>query len=260
MGREMGAIKLPAYRRKAAVNLAPRGRYIPEDVQLKKGSQVNAETHKLVKENAVYHGYFEDTKSGQVFVSCQRIRSRNDVLILLARRSLDSLPRPIPANECTVEPPMLRPAIPVDAMTATAPGSSAFNAFIISRRRIDFPVPFIHSTIRTSRRTTNRLTAGPVKNTDFLSRTISRTFCCSRDSLIGLWRCTGGAGITTASIMTDCELRRISVASGSNGPQPRIERAKVGKGTESSNDRTGGKRGWSSINRQWLLTGLSQPQ
>ncbi|KAJ7042610.1 hypothetical protein C8F04DRAFT_1076516 [Mycena alexandri] len=53
-----------------------------------------------------------------VLVSFQRSESLKEFWILCARRSLDSFPNPIPANEWTVEPPMFRPAIPVDAVTA----------------------------------------------------------------------------------------------------------------------------------------------
>ncbi|KAJ6501690.1 hypothetical protein C8R47DRAFT_958497, partial [Mycena vitilis] len=57
-----------------------------------------------------------------VFVSCQRRRSLKEFLIRFASRSFDSFPSPMPANEWTVEPPMFRPAIPVDAVTATEGG------------------------------------------------------------------------------------------------------------------------------------------
>jgi len=60
----------------------------------------------------------------------------------------------MPAKEWTVVPPMLRPAIPVEAVTANEDGSgdkepgldgfngeSGFSTLIISLRRTDLPVP-----------------------------------------------------------------------------------------------------------------------
>ncbi|KAJ6574740.1 hypothetical protein B0H19DRAFT_1125535 [Mycena capillaripes] len=123
----------------------------------------------------------------RVLVSSQRVRSLNEFLILRARRSLDSFPNPIPANECRVEPPMFRPAIPVDAVTARELGfrtGSSFKVLIISRKRMDFPVP-----------------AGPVKNTDFPATTMSKTLCCSPDSLMVFAGCNGVAGMTTGSMV-----------------------------------------------------------
>jgi len=49
----------------------------------------------------------------------------------------------MPANEWTVEPPMLTAAMPVEAVTQTAPGSGYLSRsdLISSRRRTDLPVP-----------------------------------------------------------------------------------------------------------------------
>lgn len=51
-------------------------------------------------------------------VVCHRLTNFTDLRICITNSSLDCLPRPIPANECIVLPPMLSPAIPVDAVTA----------------------------------------------------------------------------------------------------------------------------------------------
>ncbi|KAI0080063.1 hypothetical protein K474DRAFT_1590717, partial [Panus rudis PR-1116 ss-1] len=85
---------------------------------------------------------------------------------LYTKRSLGSLPRPIPAHECRVHPPMLMDAIPVEAVMPTSPHSASWDLhhLIISRSRTDFPVP-----------------ADPVKNTFFPRLTKSRTCCCSSD-------------------------------------------------------------------------------
>ncbi|KAF8912954.1 hypothetical protein CPB84DRAFT_1759996 [Gymnopilus junonius] len=53
-----------------------------------------------------------------VLRSHQRLFGRNEFLILLARASFFSFPSPIPAKECTVVPPIFKPAIPVEAVTA----------------------------------------------------------------------------------------------------------------------------------------------
>ncbi|KAF2197020.1 hypothetical protein GQ43DRAFT_357397, partial [Delitschia confertaspora ATCC 74209] len=58
--------------------------------------------------------------------------------------SAGSFPSPIPAKLCSVTPPMLQAARPVDAVTATRSGSRMNffrNSEMISRRRTDFPVP-----------------------------------------------------------------------------------------------------------------------
>ncbi|KAK3805084.1 MAG: hypothetical protein JOS17DRAFT_693002, partial [Linnemannia elongata] len=69
-----------------------------------------------------------------------------------------SAPNPTPTNECSVQPPMLQAAMPVDAVTATAS----------SRSNTDLPVP-----------------ADPVKNTFRPYRmTCSRTCRCSSESRI----------------------------------------------------------------------------
>ncbi|KAJ3881226.1 hypothetical protein F5051DRAFT_397875 [Lentinula edodes] len=86
--------------------------------------------------------------------------------ILEASIAAFSLPRPMPAQECTVDPLILIPAIPVLAVTAT----SSFldrRTLMISRKRTDLPVP-----------------AGPVKKTLPPALTVSRTCFCSLESLI----------------------------------------------------------------------------
>ncbi|KAI0317992.1 hypothetical protein OF83DRAFT_1030784, partial [Amylostereum chailletii] len=52
-----------------------------------------------------------------------------------------SFPRRIPAQECRVVPPILRDAIPVDAVIANHFFCSGPNNLMISRRRTDLPVP-----------------------------------------------------------------------------------------------------------------------
>lgn len=102
-------------------------------------------------------------------VSFHRRRTSFLPLHFPARRETSSSPSPIPAKECTVDPPMLHafwtgvtgaregqlglreeakgvrdaPAMPVEAVTPTAVGSRYFlrSAAMSSRRRTDFPVP-----------------------------------------------------------------------------------------------------------------------
>lgn len=87
-------------------------------------------------------------------------------LIRLQSSSAESSASPAPPNACSVTPPMLHAAIPVEAVTATASFVFAyffFRAMIISRSRTDFPVP-----------------AEPVKKTLSPSWTTScRTLFCS---------------------------------------------------------------------------------
>lgn len=70
----------------------------------------------------------------------QRCDSFLEKAILSASFSAGSFPRPIPAQEWTVLPPILRPAIPVDAVTAIE-SPYGLKILIISRKRTDFPVP-----------------------------------------------------------------------------------------------------------------------
>lgn len=63
---------------------------------------------------------------------------------LPTNRSIGSFPSLIPAHEWRVTPPILRAAIPVEAVTATASGEVSRRSFIISRKRTDFPVPVDH--------------------------------------------------------------------------------------------------------------------
>ena len=51
------------------------------------------------------------------------------------------LPRPTPAHEWIVVPPMCDAAIPVGAVTATPPGRASSSASVIDRIRNDLPVP-----------------------------------------------------------------------------------------------------------------------
>ncbi|KAF8267803.1 hypothetical protein EI94DRAFT_1729461 [Lactarius quietus] len=65
-------------------------------------------------------------------------------LIFETSASALSIPRPIPANEWIVTPPMLQAAMPVEAVTATASGVLTYSlrrVLMISRRRTDLPVP-----------------------------------------------------------------------------------------------------------------------
>jgi hypothetical protein len=65
-------------------------------------------------------------------------------LILFANCSAVPSPIPIPPNECSVTPPILQAAIPVDAVTATASTERQYFFFkerMISLSRTDFPVP-----------------------------------------------------------------------------------------------------------------------
>jgi hypothetical protein len=80
----------------------------------------------------------------KVEVSSHLFRTKYDFFIRRASTSADSLPKPIPANECTVLPPMLRPAIPVEAVMAMDSGKRSRSKRMISRRRTDFPVPARH--------------------------------------------------------------------------------------------------------------------
>lgn len=87
----------------------------------------------------------------RVFVSFQRRKTFlhfSCPRILPTSLSTDSCPRPVPAQECRVTPPILTAAIPVDAVMPTLhePESSQFGGLertvrIISRSKIDFPVP-----------------------------------------------------------------------------------------------------------------------
>ncbi|KAI0047662.1 hypothetical protein FA95DRAFT_1463630, partial [Auriscalpium vulgare] len=55
--------------------------------------------------------------------------------------SARSSPRPIPAHECSVVPPIFTDAMPVDAVIASLSGlPGSLRALIISRRRTDFPM------------------------------------------------------------------------------------------------------------------------
>ena len=74
--------------------------------------------------------------SHQRFLKCSVPR------ILPERRSAVPSPKPIPAQECNVVPPMLMDAIPVEAVIATLWPVDLKNR-IISRSKTVFPVPEI---------------------------------------------------------------------------------------------------------------------
>ncbi|KAG2028336.1 hypothetical protein BDR03DRAFT_813937, partial [Suillus americanus] len=76
-----------------------------------------------------------------------------------------SRPSPIPAHECTVVPPMLTDAIPVEAVIARPEWPRPPRARIISRKRTDLPVPG----------------QNPVKNTFSPRSTLRSTFFCSSE-------------------------------------------------------------------------------
>ncbi|KAI0344113.1 hypothetical protein BDW22DRAFT_1130125 [Trametopsis cervina] len=91
--------------------------------------------------------------------------------IFAVRIWAESLPCSIPAQLCRVRPPMLRAAIPVDAVTATHSSDSSYAYFSLAhettcRRSTDFPVP-----------------AGPVKNTFSPRLILAKTISCSSESL-----------------------------------------------------------------------------
>ena len=96
------------------------------------------------------------------------VRLRTERLTIAQSLSAGSRPWPIPANECSVTPPMLQAAMPVGAVTTTASGRFSSRYFslrseMMRRRRKDLPVP-----------------AEPVKKTDLPSITTSRHTCvCS---------------------------------------------------------------------------------
>ncbi|KAG1904439.1 uncharacterized protein F5891DRAFT_891446, partial [Suillus fuscotomentosus] len=52
-----------------------------------------------------------------------------------------SRPSPIPAHECTVVPPVLTDAIPVEAVIPRPEWPRPPRARMISRKRTDLPVP-----------------------------------------------------------------------------------------------------------------------
>lgn len=60
---------------------------------------------------------------------------------LPARLLADSWPKPIPAQECSVVPPMLTEAIPVEAVMPSVADEEPPDMRIISRKRTDLPVP-----------------------------------------------------------------------------------------------------------------------
>ncbi|KAI0047667.1 hypothetical protein FA95DRAFT_1492219 [Auriscalpium vulgare] len=97
-----------------------------------------------------------------------RRRNRVTFQIFSISFSRDASPRPIPAHECSVTPPMFKAAMPVDAVVTSLDGScGSLRTLMISRRRTDLPVP-----------------AYPVKNTFSPRITLRRTSCCSRESSI----------------------------------------------------------------------------
>lgn len=109
-----------------------------------------------------------------------------------------SFPRPMPAQECRVQPPMFTAAIPVVAVIAISPPLSR-QCVMISRRRTDFPVPYhSHRVSVPYRWLIQRLRntpAEPVKNTLSPARTRSRTAFCSGDrTTAGFSGPAGGLG------------------------------------------------------------------
>jgi hypothetical protein len=99
-------------------------------------------------------------------------------LIFIIIVSNFSLPRPMPAKECNVVPPMFTPAIPVEAVTASEDEGTP-KCSIILRRSTDFPVPVgnqIQSWV--CRLSQANAPADPVKKTFSPLNTLSNTICC----------------------------------------------------------------------------------
>ncbi|KAJ8593557.1 hypothetical protein M405DRAFT_731234, partial [Rhizopogon salebrosus TDB-379] len=88
-------------------------------------------------------------------------------------------PSPIPAQECTVVPPMLTDAIPVDAVIARPSWPRPPRTRMISRKSTDLPVPG----------------QNPVKNTFSPRSTLRSTSFCSSERTIFT---DGGVGVLVA--------------------------------------------------------------
>ena len=99
-----------------------------------------------------------------VFIPCHRSLYFLEKYIRLARSFADSFPSRIPDHECMVLPPMLRPAIPVEAVIATLADGPP-SVFMISRSRTDFPVPAAHIRKKNRESCVEIIPAGPVKKT-----------------------------------------------------------------------------------------------
>ncbi|KAF8139880.1 hypothetical protein EV363DRAFT_1153034, partial [Boletus edulis] len=83
-----------------------------------------------------------------------------------------SCPRPMPAHECNVVPPIFTEAMPVDAVIARLGQPLPPQASMMARSRTDFPVP----------------AKKPVKKTFSPPFTISSTVLCSSDrTTAGAW-------------------------------------------------------------------------
>ncbi|TFL03623.1 hypothetical protein BDV98DRAFT_504426 [Pterulicium gracile] len=106
--------------------------------------------------------------------------------IFSTKISFSRLPSPTPAKECRVPPPMLTPAIPVDAVMAISSDGSGSKSLMISRRRTDFPTPDIvlHELTWVAAIRERHMPAGPVKKIDFPFWTSARTAFCSSERMM----------------------------------------------------------------------------
>jgi hypothetical protein len=103
---------------------------------------------------------------------------------LPARFLADCSPRPIPAQEWRVQPPMFTAAIPVDAVIANRSEGLPPKWFMMARSRTDFPVPWKRRYSQASKGQGRVLPADPVKNTLWPAFTCPKMCSCCWDSLI----------------------------------------------------------------------------
>lgn len=127
-------------------------------------------------------------------VRIHRVTAARFRRMYVRRRSGVSLARPTPPKLCSVIPPMLQAAMPVEAVTATASTLLWYfwrRSWMICRSRCDLPAP-----------------AEPVKKTlRPCVTTASRMRCCSGErKTLAVERCAGATGVAGAGSVRDHSL------------------------------------------------------
>jgi hypothetical protein len=119
--------------------------------------------------------------------SCQRsltFESSGWPRILPAKVFSGSWPRPMPAHECSVVPPILTDAMPVDAVIPSVDDAPPPRILMISRSNPDLPVPVANWFVNVCYHLSDCcIPAEPVKNTFLPCCTICKTLVCSGDKL-----------------------------------------------------------------------------
>ncbi len=147
--------------------------------------------------------------------SNQRSLKRFVPRILPERRFAVSSPRPIPAQECNVVPPMLMDAIPVEAVIATLRPVDSKNC-IISRSKTVFPVPEIRVDEMSCK--TMGWFLCEYEPAEPVTKTLSPFFTFSKNLVWSSDRTIGGGLVASSPVVSTPIISTLQEVAAFNGP------------------------------------------